>query len=206
MQAYRCTDIDKFQQALASTAKKYGGTFNSAVTPKDYKNTIIVGVGPNTIAIVYPGSIYKFLQDLSFALGGAPYIEARIQEGSHWDYSLYRGRQHLDQFSTYPQYWQDEDDPIEMLYTQGWPEMLSLVFGVPQEKFSNYLKHWYSDWDEEREEFRFTLEGKAYPHDRSPYCNYEQMWDFLTSLGIHDPTSGLHTEGTFNWELVLPEK
>ncbi len=83
--------------------------------------------------------------------------------------------------------------------------MLSLVFGVPEEKFNRYLRHWYSDWDEETEEFRSALEGKAYPDDRSPYCNYEQMWDFLASLGIHDPMSGVYPD-KLEWELELPEK
>src|SRR5688572_22037552 len=134
VQAYRCTDISEFKRAVRDTAKKHGGTF-STKKPKDHQNSPRVGVGPKTIAIVYPRSIYGFIRDLSFALQGAPYMEARIQEGSHWDYSLFRGMQHLDQFSTFPQYWEGEEDEIESLYNQGWPEMVSLVFGVPIERF-----------------------------------------------------------------------
>jgi hypothetical protein len=205
VQAYRCTDLDQFQQALAATAKKHGGTCSAKIQPKDDKATLRVGVGPNAIAIYYPREIPAFFRDLSFSLGGVPYLEARIQEGSHWDYSLYRGMRQLDQFSTFPQYWNDEADPIDLLYHQGRPEMLSLVFNVPQERFIQYLKHCYADWDEETEEYRFKLTGKAYPEDHSPYGDYEQMWDFLNSLGIHDPCGRIAPENRFDWELVLPE-
>ena len=202
VQAYRCTDISEFKRAVRETAKKHGGTF-STKKPKDYQNSLRVGVGPNAIAIVYPRPIYGFIRDLSFALQGAPYMEARIQEGSHWDYSLSRGMQHLDQFSTFPQYWEGEEDEIESLYNQGWPEMVSLVFGVPIERFDRYLRHWYSDWDEQADDYKTKLEGKAYPEDRSPYRDYEQMWDFLRSLGIHDPCA--NAPETFEWSLELPE-
>jgi hypothetical protein len=182
VQAYRCTDIAEFRRALRATTKKHGGTF-STKKPKNWEHSLRVGVGPNAIAIVYPRPIYGFNRDLSFALQVTPYLVARIQEGSHWDYSLWRGMQHLDQFSTFPQYWAEEDDEIENLYNQGRPEMVSLVFGVPIERFDRYLRHWYSDWDKRADDFKTHLEGKAYPKDRSPYCNYEQMWDFLDSFG-----------------------
>lgn len=205
LQAYRCTDIKVFQRALAAVAKTHGGTFSAANVPKDDKSTLRVGVGPKAIAVSYPRPIFPFHRDLSCALEGAPFMEARIQEGSHWDYSLYRGLQHLDQFSTYPQYWDDEEDPIGTLYASGWPEMLALVFGVPRERFERYLRQWYSDWDEDEEEFRTKLEGKAYPEDKNPYGSYEQLWDFLDSLGIHDPGSK-ECKKVHHWELVLPGK
>lgn len=205
VQAYRCTDVKRFQQALAAVARKHGGTFSATKAPQSEKTTLRVGVGPNAITIYYPRPISPFHKDLSSALEGTPYMEARIQDGSHWDYSLYRGPLHLDQFSTYPQYWDDEEDPIATLFASGWPEMLSLVFDVPSERFERYLRHWYANWDANAEEFRTRLEGKAYPHDKSGYCNYDQMWDFLASLGIHDAASDDCKE-SYEWELVLPEK
>lgn len=205
LQAYRCADIKVFQRALASVAKKHGGTFSATNAPKDDKTTLRVGIGTNAIAVYYPKAIFPFHKDLSLELDATPFMEARIQEGSHWDYGLYRGMQLLDQFSTYPQYWDDEEDPIGVLLVRGRPEMVSLVFGVPQERFIRYMRHWYADWDEDEEEFRTKLEGKAYPDDKSPYRNYEQLWDFLASLGIQDPGSK-DCKKAYKWELVLPEK
>ena len=63
-------------------------------------------------------------------------MEARMQEGSHWDYSLQRGMQHLDCFSTFPQYWSEDQDPIQILANRGNPEMVYLVFGVPIESLT----------------------------------------------------------------------
>jgi hypothetical protein len=62
----------------------------------------------------------------------------------------------------------------------------------------------YSDWDEEARIYRTKLDGKAYPQDRSHYQNYEQLWDFLGSLGIHDPC-GWQQPKRHDWELNLPE-
>lgn len=205
VQAFRTTDLDAFKQALSQTAVKHNGTFSTERTSDDYRTELRVGIGPKAIAVFHPRPIYSFFRDLSCALGGVPYMEARIQEGSHWDYSLHRGFELLDNFSTYPQYWEESDDPITSLARRGNPEMISLVFGVPIPEFDRYLKHWYSDWDEASEEYRFKLQGKAYPNDRSEYRNYEQLWDFLQCIGIHDPASGLHQE-RMTWQLSLPEE
>lgn len=206
VRAFRCTDLEVFKEAMKTAAKKSGGSFRGDHAPMQSNETVWVAEGATAISLVYPArdNIATFLRDLSWALGGAPYLEARIQEGSHWDYSLCRGMENLDLFSTYPQYWDDEEDPLTLLYQKGRPEMLSLVFGVPMERFERYMKHWYSDWDEQADEYRIKLEGKAYPGDRSPYRDYEQLWDFLGSLGIIDPCGGLPTK-RYEWELKIPE-
>jgi len=204
--AFRCTDLEAFKNALRTASVKGGGSFHEDHAPQKSEDTVWVAEGPSAISLVYPArdNIGVFLRDLSWALEGAPYLSGRIQEGSHWDYGLSRGMETLDQFSTFPQYWDQEDDPLTLLHKKGRPEMLSLVFGVPEERFERYLKHWYSDWDEDTDEYRVKLEGKAYPNDRSPYRDYEQLWDFLGSLGICDPCGAQETK-RHEWELILPE-
>ena len=206
IRAFRFTDLETFKEALGDAAQKSGGSFQEDHPPKQANETVWVAEGATSISIVYKGrdNIANFIRDLSWALGGAPYLEARIQEGSHWDYSLARGMENLDEFSTFPQYWDGEEDPITLLLKKGRPDMLSLVFGIPEERFINYLKHWFSEWDEEKEEYRVKLDGKAYPEDRSSYGEYDQLWDFLGSLGICDPCSAQHPN-RYKWELILPE-
>jgi hypothetical protein len=206
LRAFRCTDLAAFKEAMKRAAEKSGGSLRDEAASPPSAETVWVAEGGNAISLVYPArdNLAVFIRDLSWALGGAPYLEARIQEGSHWDYSLCRGMECLDQFSTHPSYWDGEDDPLTRLHQMGRPEMLSLVFGVPTECFEGYLKHWYSDWDEETEEYRVKREGKAYPEDRSAYGDYEQLWDFLRSLGISDPCGVEETE-RHAWVLTLPE-
>lgn len=159
--AYRCTDIDAFKDALQRTAEKHQGSFSAERTPQSNSTTLRVGFGPTGIAVCYPRPVFGFMRDVSIALGAVPFMEARIQEGTLWDYSLLRGMQNLDRFSTFPQYWEDEEDPIDILANKGNPAMVSLVFGVPVEKFDRYLRHWYSDWDEESEVYRSKLERQS---------------------------------------------
>jgi hypothetical protein len=185
--AYKTSDINQFKTAVINAAKKVGAVAELC-KPKSYQNELKIVKGFNSISIMYPyGTIYDFLQRLSAELDAIPWISVRIQEGSHWDYSLHRGFVILDDFSTYPQYWTSDDDPIENLRRSGWPEMLELAWDTPKEKFCEYLRHWYWDYDEDEENFRNSLAGKAYPNDEFEYGRYEQFWDFLRSLGIVDP-------------------
>jgi hypothetical protein len=114
-----------------------------------------------------------------------PWINVRIQEGSLWDYSLYRAESHLDNFSTFPEYWDDDE---EWIATQrGRPELLARTWGVEQSTIENYLMPWGMDLDEEEGIFRTRLRGKAYPTDQHEYGDIWQMTDFLRALGAHDP-------------------
>lgn len=203
--AFNRTDLKDFQRAIDFVASKLGGTFDTQHSPNaGHNNVLLAAQDENGIALVYSGKnqVSPFFRELSWKLGGACYLEARIQEGSLWDYSLYRGMQHLDQFSTHPLYWTEESDTLQLLYDQGRPEMLSVAFGVPVQKFERYMRYWYSDWDESAECFRTALKGKAYPEDQHSYGEYEQMWDFLRSLGITDPCNNLSRQ--LVWTLELP--
>ena len=200
---FPCRDLEQFQRAIEKAAVKLGCTFDPKKTSANGANTLIVERGSKGISV--DGSLVvsmaDFLREVSWALEGLPYLEARIQEGSHWDYSLMRGLQHLDKFSTYPQYWEGVEDPIEILYNRGCPEMLSLVFEVSVGKIDRYMRHWYSDWDPVIEDYRTKLEGKAYPNDQYPYRNYEQLFDFVKALGFYDLDDP--SRQRFEWTLEL---
>lgn len=71
------------------------------------------------------------------AIGG-PWIVLRIQEGSHWDYSLYDSERNIDNFSTLPEYW---DDPELIADTKGTPELLALYWDIPLERVERILRH-----------------------------------------------------------------
>lgn len=124
------------------------------------------------------GDLY-FFEALAMELGG-PWIEARIQEGSHWDYSLRYGSLHLDNFSTLPEYW--DDDPLLILAAKGRPELLAEAWQIPIEAINKYLVHWGMEENEENETYDTKLTGKAYADDKAEYGDYEQMFDFLKKL------------------------
>lgn len=203
--AFRYTDIERFKTALEQTADKHHGKFIPKQSSENPENELLVGLGPKAITLFYRRAIFPFMRDVTCALGGVPCMEARIQDGSHWDYSIFRGFEDLDQFSTFPQYWENEEDPITLLANRGNPEMVSLLFDTPVARFEPYLKHWRSGWDSETQSHKHKLKGKAFPSDRCEYGNCEQLWDFLDSIGIHDPASGRCSE-KIRWNLILPDK
>lgn len=123
-----------------------------------------------------------------------PWINVRIQEGALWDYSLYSGDTHLDNFSTLPEYWgddededEDKDEQAEWVATQrGKPDVLANVWQIEQPTIENYLKPWgYVSIDDGS--FDTTLRGKAYAADQCEYGDIWQMTDFLRAMGAHDP-------------------
>lgn len=125
------------------------------------------------------------------------WLEARIQEGSHWDYSLYRGARSLDEFSTLPQYW-DEDDELLALSKEGRPKLLAKAWNVPHDSIDRYIRQWGMRYIDE-DTYETILKGNAYPTDRFEYRQYDQLFDFLEKL--HYTNSR-----TWYFELRLPKR
>lgn len=120
---------------------------------------------------------------------GIPWIILRIQEGSLWDYSLYHGERNVNNFSTLPEYW--ENDPGFLASWRGDAEVLAKTWGLPEASISAYLKPWFGGLEDECLMLSPHLSGqKAYPHDQSEYGDIWQMNDFLRALGAHDPNWG----------------
>ena len=111
---------------------------------------------------------------ISKAIGielGCPWFEIRIQEGNHWDYSFYKGVEHIDQFSADPRYFGGS-----RWKARGNPRLIEREWGIDHDSISRYVKHWH--W------FR---RGKAYPDDKASYGDYEQFFDFLRAIGAPSP-------------------
>ncbi|MEX2112307.1 MAG: hypothetical protein WD845_03935 [Pirellulales bacterium] len=115
-----------------------------------------------------------------------PYLNVRIQEGSLWEYSLFLGATHLDNFSTLPEYWVDLEFPaegeLEWLETRrGQPQVLAQTWGIDQKRIERYLRPW--GWNLGEDCFTTTLRGKAYESDHHEAGDIWQMTDFLEALG-----------------------
>ena len=140
------------------------------------------------------------------------WMELRIQEGSLWDYSLYRGDAHLHNFSTWPTYWDTDRQFVES--QRGNVDQLVQSWGCEKQRVANYLRqwkekfHWYSyplGWIKwlysppivmSTGHWYFRLfnpiellpHGKAYDSDEHEYGDIWQVLDFLRALGATDPT------------------
>ena len=79
----------------------------------------------------------------SGASGGCFY-PLRFQEGSLWDYSLFRGTERVDTFSVAPEYWEGpEDVPDDQLRRwRGDAQKLAALWQLPVERIDRYIVQW----------------------------------------------------------------
>jgi hypothetical protein len=147
---------------------------------------------------------YPFLLEIG-RLSQLPWIALRIQEGSLWDYTLHRGTEKVDDFSPWPEYWEDPNQPGFAKFKEerrGNPEVLASVWSVPVERIERYVKQWGEIADPDVKDLvHHELTGKAYPSDRSPYGSYEQFFDVLRALGGKEPFIDYEQHS-----LILPRK
>lgn len=142
----------------------------------------------HTLYVPYQGSDYVFCKKLG-ELGRLPWIEVRIQEGSHWDYALFSGPDLVDQFSVDPDYFCEKGDQAHLA---GDATKLAEHWGLPVAQISRYLRPW-GRREIDEDVFNYVLSGKAYPEDRAPYGDYEQFFDFVRALGGRYPEQEEHT-------------
>lgn len=170
-----------------------------ACQSKDREDTRLLRIGERggiyTADFPYCDGDFFFFRQLAMELGGV-WLEARIQEGSHWDYTLYYPGRPLDEFSTLPQYW--DDDELLALSKQGRPELLAKAWNVPRDTIDRYIRQWGMRQIDE-DTYETILKGKAYPTDRFEYGQYDQLFDFLEKL---------HYTTTMKWcfELRIPTR
>ena len=128
----------------------------------------------------------------SGASGGCFY-PLRFQEGSLWDYSLFRGTERVDTFSVAPEYWEGpEDVPDDQLRRwRGDAQKLAALWQLPVERIDRYIVQWgLYDIDEDTLDCR--LKGKAYPADRSNYGNPDQIDEWECILDRLRATGPVH--------------
>ena len=159
----------------------------------------------HTIAFGYRGGIYGLFKGIGKRLR-CPWMEARIQEGNHWDYSLMNGEMDIDCFSTFPQFY--DRSAAHRKKFQGNPAALASAWEITPSCIERYLVNWGDAGQvvtrepfpfmktmvvdavtaavntvSGRIEQRFKREGKAYPTDEHEYGDCWQLIDFIHAIG-----------------------
>jgi len=177
--------IEEFREAAQQAAEELGGRIAWDVNPAPMEANLLTSHNDR----VHAAYVNYWPEDYLFSLAigkrlAIPWINIRIQEGSLWDFSLYEGENNLDNFSTWPEYWNDDADWIAT--QRGRPEALARAWNIDRASIENYMRSWRPE-DDGGGSVRFALRGKAYPADRHEYGDIWQMADFLRALGAHDP-------------------
>lgn len=181
---FRGTTENELQEQMSIAVTSFGGQLDWSARPDAMSAKLLTSHRDNTHAAYIDLKGFEIAKAIGKSLG-ITWMNLRIQEGSLWDYSLYSGADHADNFSTLPEYW---DDDSEWIATQrGNPELLARLWQIEQNTIDRFLRPWGMEQDEEARIFRTRLQGKAYPSDRYGYGDIWQMTDFLRSLGAHDP-------------------
>ena len=185
-------DHDELLAAFEVATERVGGRFhqNMEPPPPGWSPALSRAQGRNVAIVMqdFDGGYYLMSKAVAQSLG-CVWIQVRVQEGTLWDYSLYRGGELIDNYSSYPEYWDIEPDPEWLQQQRGSPRVLSEAWGVPQPRIERYLIQWKMgplpghDPDDS-----YCLDkSKAYPEDQHPYGEWLQMYDFMRALGIPDP-------------------
>lgn len=197
LRLYKGSDSATLRQAMDQVAITLGGSITWGQPGSSEEDLRLGHNGAiHTIFLPYQSNDFAFCERVGRFLD-LPWLELRIQEGTIWDYALYRGAQCLDTFSVCPQYWEGADVGAETLKQwKGKPNILAEAWGIPVQRIMKYLVNWGCQMDPNLGNFQFLLKGKAYPTDEFEYGNYEQFFDVLSTLGGQEP-SEQHT-------IVLP--
>lgn len=177
----------QFETTFAEQIGRCGGEVHwrrAKTKPREDLRTAHAGE-VHTVYLPYLSGAGYLLCRLVGAALDVPWIETRIQEGSLWDYSLYSGAKHVDQFSTLPEYWEEYAEQAAEK-DLGNPDLLARLWNVSKERVERYIRHWGM---EPRDDglFDTKLKGKAYDSDVDEYGSIYQMFDFLRALGGVDP-------------------
>jgi hypothetical protein len=109
---------------------------------------------------------------------GALHMELRIQEGDHWDFSLYQANQLIADFSTRVGAW-EPDSTAPRPWKRGSLETFARAWGVEPNAVEPYL----IDWDALREPIYVEQGNEFRTHD------WRQVLDFMRVIGVAAPDS-----------------
>ena len=198
LKVFRYPDAERFLSKLNAEIEKHSGHFRENVQlSRDGRENggwqrVSTWFGESGTAAVFlpyfSGLEYRIFhqvaKDLKF-----PWLEARVQIGSLWYYSLYDcNGEAIDKFSTCRQVWdQGETDEAEMHRWQGNADTLAKTLAIPVAPFERYLVNWgYVKLSSST--FEYAHKGnKAYETDKASYGEWRQIFDFLRSIGVEDP-------------------
>lgn len=103
-------------------------------------------------------------------------LELRVQEGDHWDFTLFRGREVVADFSTRVSYF-DDDPRIGRPWKLGMPHAFAAAWGIPLDRVAPYLV----DWD------ALPAPRLATPASRVPSGDWREVLDFMDLIGAASP-------------------
>ena len=190
LRLYKGTEAATFREEMSRAAETVGGSikWNVPHARPDEDLRLAHNNDVHTVYLPYNEDLHLvYFQELGRRLR-LPWLEIRIQDGSIWTYTLYRGKEVLDTFSVCPQYWDaDQTAPAELEEWQGKPDVLSKAWNLPIERVEKYLVNWGYRDQPDSNFFEFRRTGKAYPTDEHPYGDYEQFFDVLKVLGGVEP-------------------
>lgn len=126
-------------------------------------------------------------------------MELRMQEGDHWDFTLYRGGQHqlLADFSTRVLYF-DDSPRAPRPWKSGDLQTFAQAWEIDPQLVAPYL----IDWDRPRnvyERLRRRKEKRSMPDDKFPIGDVHQIFDFMRVIGVAVP----HCHPDY-FELTIP--
>ena len=213
---FKGVTLEGFHSASAQVAESTGRTISWNAKPLDRNDDCLLAANENAVAVFLACGYHPFLSEVAKSLK-ATWISARMQEGELWDYSLFRGADHIHTFSTYPTYW-----GMKRLSRQAVRNVLDelcrdwscsracvekyFVQWKAQRPWYSYA-FWWITWFYPRPlvilsdhwYFRMFMlveiwpKGKAYDTDKAEYGDCWQMMDFLRALGAPvplDPNNG----------------
>lgn len=192
---------DRFRRASEEVIRSRGGEIHWDQEPADWQERLRTSHRDEVHAVFSPrwvGGDFLLWKKVGETLN-CPWMEVRLQESTLWDYTLYRGPDTLDCFSTFPEYWENDPDFLEKW--KGKPSVLAEVWEIPLEQIRDYVRHWGCRYLDD-ESFGTVLRGKAYPTDRHEYSDPWQISDFVEALGAHYPSDD--SPHTSSHRLVRP--
>jgi hypothetical protein len=208
---FRDCTIEQLRTSIEEAIATFGGTvtWNTADEHLGTRMATHHGDAVHTVFIAEHGT-YGLLRNVGEGLD-IPWMELRIQEGSHWDYSLMKGSEDVCSYSTFPEYFDTAPAFFRMFKRNA--RRFSKTWGVPLDRIDRYHLEWNPVGSEsfatritnrilglfsqrERDDadgllmdddLEFARKGKAYPSDESEYGDFWQMLDFLRAIGGADP-------------------
>ena len=113
------------------------------------------------------------------------WMELRMQEGDHWDFTLHRGTELIADFSTRVLYWNDDGKAVRP-WKHGDLYAFASAWGIDPERVAPYL----IDWDRPRkflDRFRRRKEVRSMPDDKYSIGDVYQIFDFMRVIDTPSP-------------------
>lgn len=185
--AFRTGDASQFRRALSESIAAGNGAVSWKTKPKAGQIDVRTLEKSRVcmLCLPYLSGAEHCVAWLTGSRLDIPWLEIRIQEGDHWDYSLFSGREHLRFFSTRASYWGER--PHGVVVARRAAARLASEWGMDTNALIRYHRAWDSPpWRRVR---IFRRRGYAYEGDAWPYGDIWQVSDFVNTIGGGDVTN-----------------